>query len=61
MQIPHRHIDNDNRSHCQRCDSSETKLGAGKAPHTASLVCAECDRWIKWVGKKELAKLGEMR
>jgi late competence protein required for DNA uptake (superfamily II DNA/RNA helicase) len=42
---------------CQRCYSTATKLGAGKALHTASLLCAECDRWIKWVGKAELVKL----
>jgi hypothetical protein len=42
---------------CQRCGSTATKLGAGKAPHTASLLCADCGKWIKWVGKAELAKL----
>jgi hypothetical protein len=42
---------------CQRCYGTATKLGAGKAPHTASLLCADCGRWIKWVGKTELAKL----
>jgi len=48
--------DNDNRPDCPKCNSTATKLGAGKGPHTASLSCAGCNRWIKWIGKAELAK-----
>jgi hypothetical protein len=42
---------------CGNCGSTERKLGAGKGPHTASLKCAACDRFIKWIGKSELAKI----
>jgi endogenous inhibitor of DNA gyrase (YacG/DUF329 family) len=42
---------------CPSCGSTATKLGAGKDPHTASLSCAGCNRWIKWIGKAELTKL----
>jgi hypothetical protein len=42
---------------CAHCASTEQKLGAGKGPHTASLRCGECDRFIKWIGKSELAKI----
>jgi hypothetical protein len=42
---------------CQNCGSTLAKLCNGKAPHTASLLCADCGKWIKWVGKAELAKL----
>jgi len=41
---------------CACCGSSERKLGAGKQPHSASLRCAVCDRFIRWIGKSELAK-----
>jgi hypothetical protein len=42
---------------CGKCGSTKRKLGVGKRPHTASLKCAECDRFIKWVGKSELVKI----
>ncbi len=46
---------------CQRCNGSEAKLGDGKPPHSASLRCANCDRWIKWIGKAELkARLSQI-
>jgi hypothetical protein len=48
---------NPNYLPCASCGSIERKLGAGKGPHTASLKCAECDRFIKWLGKSELAKI----
>jgi len=40
---------------CKHCGSGETKIEKGKPPHLASLICADCDRWIKWLSKKELA------
>ncbi len=48
---------------CARCGSKEQRLGAGKGPHSASLRCGGCDRFIKWIGKSELTKLnqGEVR
>jgi hypothetical protein len=51
---------------CASCGSTERKLGAGKGPHTAELRCGECAmrcekakryRFIKWIGKSELAKI----
>ncbi|MCA1993591.1 MAG: hypothetical protein LDL41_16340 [Coleofasciculus sp. S288] len=42
---------------CAQCGSKERKLGAGKEPHSASLRCGECDRFIKWVSKRELARI----
>ena len=39
--------------------SIERKLGAGKIPGGASLRCGECDRFIKWIGKSELAKFNQ--
>lgn len=44
---------------CVGCGSTSRKLGAGKEPHSASLRCGECDRFIKWVGKSELSKLNQ--
>jgi hypothetical protein len=57
---------NSNHLPCASCGSTERRLGAGKEPHSASLKCAECDlrfaaalryRFIKWLGKSELAKI----
>ncbi len=42
---------------CASCGSTERKLGAGFGPHTAELRCGECDCFIKWIGKSELAKI----
>jgi hypothetical protein len=44
---------------CQNCGSNERKLGIGKGPHSASLRCGQCDRFIKWIGKSELRKLNQ--
>ncbi|HEY9795408.1 MAG TPA: hypothetical protein V6D30_07180 [Leptolyngbyaceae cyanobacterium] len=48
---------NPNHLPCASCGSNERKLGAGKGPHTASLRCQECDRFIRWIGKSDLAKI----
>ena len=57
---------NPNHLPCASCGSTELKLGAGKEPHTASLLCGKCerrdaasqrDRFIKWIGKSDLAKI----
>lgn len=42
---------------CAQCGSKERRLGIGKGPHSASLRCGECDRFIRWVGKSELARI----
>jgi len=39
---------------CKHCLSEKVKLEKPKPPHLASLICADCNRWIKWVGKVEL-------
>lgn len=44
---------------CAGCGSKERKIGEGSGPHFASLRCGECDRFIKWIGKSELAKLNQ--
>ena len=41
---------------CASCGSTSRQMGAGKGPHQASLRCGECDRFIKWIGKTELAQ-----
>lgn len=47
---------------CKYCGSEEFKLGKGTPPHSASLRCAKCDRWIKWIGKAELkARLSQIQ
>lgn len=38
---------------CDNCGSSQQKLGAGKAPGQASLLC-ECGKFIKWLNPSEL-------
>ncbi len=46
---------------CPKCNGTEAKLGDGKPPHSASLRCANCNRWIKWIGKAELkARLAQI-
>lgn len=50
---------NPNHLACASCGSTERRLGAGKGPHSASLRCEGCDRFIRWVGKRELAKLNQ--
>lgn len=36
---------------CPKCGDTETYTGSGKGVHYASLRCAACDRWIKWLKK----------
>lgn len=40
---------------CPRCGSEARKLGAGKAPGGASLLCAGCKKFIKWIAAGEEA------
>jgi hypothetical protein len=46
-----------NTNPCNQCGAKEYRLGIGKGPHQASLLCGGCDRFIRWVGKNELVKL----
>lgn len=41
---------------CAVCGSTQRKVGAGKAPGEASLLC-ECGKFLRWISKSELAKL----
>ncbi len=41
-------------SPCPQCGSLQTKLGAGKKPREASLLCANCGKFIRWIGVAEL-------
>jgi len=42
---------------CPHCDSPVAFVGPGAGPHAARLTCSECDRFIRWVGKKELTAI----
>ncbi|HEY9652298.1 MAG TPA: hypothetical protein V6C95_16685 [Coleofasciculaceae cyanobacterium] len=42
---------------CPQCGSPQTKLGAGKKPREASLLCANCGKFIRWIGAGELNAL----
>ncbi len=51
---------------CAQCGAKERRLGIGKGPHQASLRCGVCDsealllsadRFIKWLSKRELARI----
>lgn len=39
---------------CPRCGSVSFLIGAGKGPHSASLRCAECKRFTKWVSATDV-------
>jgi hypothetical protein len=38
---------------CAQCGSKERRLGAGRKPGEASLLC-ECGKFIKWIGASQL-------
>lgn len=39
---------------CKRCGSiNDYTIGQGKGPHGASAICNGCDRFIKWLPKKD--------
>jgi hypothetical protein len=42
---------------CTNGGSTERKLGAGKAPGEASVLCSECGKFIKWLTSGEVAKI----
>jgi hypothetical protein len=43
---------------CPRCDSCEKIVLAGKPPHIAQEVCANCGRWYRWLPKTEALARG---
>ena len=47
---------NDEKS-CQNCGGKLASLGLGKGPHAASLRCAACGKFIKWLSRKLLAEM----
>ena len=44
---------------CRRCggDKAFIKPTPPSSPHKAGLWCADCDSWIKWVGKSQVSLL----
>lgn len=42
---------------CCQCSSTFGELGVGKRPHSASLRCGMCNRFVKWIGKAELGRI----
>jgi transcription elongation factor Elf1 len=49
-----------NLSPCPHCGSSETpRTGAGRKPQEASLHCAECKRFLRWIAAGELSGKGK--
>ena len=42
---------------CKRCGSTSTRTGPGKGPHAASLVCASCNSFLRWIPKAEAARV----
>lgn len=47
-------------SACPRCKWQRGIVGSGTGPHAAALKCASCDRHIKWLSVKALAKIGAL-
>ena len=43
--------------HCPGCGSDNLAFMPGTGIHAAQLRCSDCDRWLKWVGKADLAKI----
>lgn len=41
---------------CSQCGSTSRQMGAGKGPHSASLRCGECGKFIKWISASEVAQ-----
>lgn len=44
---------------CQRCNGSNLKIGLGKGPHFASLICLSCQRHVKWLSQHQARELSE--
>ena len=44
---------------CSRCGSTEQRILATEPsnPHAGKLECAQCEKYIKWIGKAELARI----
>lgn len=40
---------------CPRCQGGEGAVRPGKGPHAGRLECSECQRFIRWISKKELS------
>ncbi len=38
------------------CKHTNTKKVAVPAPHWNKLVCADCNKWLRWLGKEDKPK-----
>ena len=43
---------------CKCCDSENLEIRKGAGPHTAALICADCDLWQQWLSKSIVRSLG---
>ena len=48
--IPHRP--------CLTCSSTTFRVGPGKGPHIAELICTGCDRGGRWLSKADAVTMG---
>jgi hypothetical protein len=44
---------------CPRCGAREQRIGPGKGPHVAALLCARCGRWLARISKAAHADMTE--
>lgn len=45
---------------CKSCGCNEAVIVKGTPPHNAAVRCLQCNRWIKWLGRKENLLLGHL-
>jgi len=43
---------------CQICDCTIYRVGAGKGPHIAELICTSCQVGGRWLSKVDAAAMG---
>jgi hypothetical protein len=46
---------------CQRCGHEVGRIGPGKGPHAAVLLCDRCGRFLMWVARRVLEILRQQR
>lgn len=44
---------------CKDCTSTTQRICKGKGPHAASLRCAACDKFVKWLSVRLVAQIKE--
>lgn len=47
------------RVFCSQCHASNFRIGAGKGPHHASLICLSCNRHVKWLSRHQAQELSD--